>query len=387
MTSFGLLSGVMVFAITVAQPYAYGLHPPRPGQPLYLYCQMELDNKTLEAEVPLEMSSSLVHHELDQVVQFAEAVPALHLKEFLPNAALKQRAVAHTGEDAGRAILVSIEGPTQSFQRWLVANDPARNRLVSFIATWRYMAVDTPGHRDDLLEQFKTELSREPTVLVERTDTGQSAELPAEAGTVWPLPELKCKVSVKTFLPDFSIDSKSGKPVRKTGKRVNPAALVRVEHEGKSEERWVFAKFPEFRSDAEQSLPFRFTLDCPLEKQSTAPDFLLLTVGEDAHEVCTRRDDKTVTTRISRGDEVKIAGSQYSFKIAGYLPSARLIEEYEPSEQHGHVSALRLEMKGENGQPVSYWLEISRQRSIPTEHGPMTVVFSPRRPKPVHDHP
>lgn len=382
-----LLSAVFLTITGWAQPPGHGAHPPRPDQPLYLYCQIEIGKEIVETEVPLQLTSSLQQARLDQVVKVAPSVPPLHLKEYLPRAALDQHAIAVTGPDAGRAIQVSIDGPTQSFQRWLVANDEARNRLISLIGTWRYMAVDSPRQREDLFEQFKNELTREPRLLVERTDTGRSAEVPATAGTVWQLADLGCKVSVQTFLPDFAMDTKTGKPTKNSDKRVNPAALVDIEYKDKHEQRWAFAKFPGFRAGLEESLPFRVTLDCPLEKQSRTPDYLLMTVGHDAHEVWTREDDNTAVKRVSIDEKVPIAHSQYTFKIASYLPSARLAEEYRPSEDHSAVAALRVETTDSKGDPTVVWLEFGKQRLIPTEQGPMTAVFGPHRPRAARTHP
>jgi len=369
-----------------AQPAGHGFHPPRPDQPLYFYCRIELGKEVLESEAPLPLESSLVRAEFDQVVKLAPSLPAIHLKEYIPRAVLEQRAVPDKTTDAGRAIQVSIGGPTQSFQRWLVANDTARNRLTSFIATWRYMAVDSSRSREDLLEQFKNELTREPRVLVLRTDTGRSGEAPATPGTVWPLKELDCKIGIQTFLPDFSIDTKTGRPRKQSDRQINPAALVEIEYKGQREERWVFAKFPEFRSQ-ETSLPFKVALDCPLEKQSATPDFLLMTVGSDAHEVWTRQDDKVTVKPLSLDEKLPIAGSQYEFRIAGYLASARLIEEYTADDEHGTAAALRIETRDAAGDKNVMWLELGKQRLIPTADGPISVVFGPQRQGPFRNHP
>jgi hypothetical protein len=369
-----------------AQPAGHGFHPPRPDQPLYFYCRIELGKEVLESEVPLQLKSSLARTEFDQAVKIAPSLPTIHLREYLPRTVLEQRAVPDKGADAGRAIQISIDGPTQSYQRWLVANDTARNRLTSFIATWRYMAVDSPRDRKELLDQFTNELTRDPKVLVKRTDTGRSAEVPATPGTVWPLKDLECKISIKTFLPDFVIDTKTGRPRRQSDKQVNPAALIEIEYKGQREDRWVFAKFPEFRSE-EASFPFKAALDCPLEKQGQTPDFLLMTVGVDAHEVWIRQNDEVTVKPLAPDEACPIAGSQYEFRIADYLASARLVEEYKADDEHGTVAALRIETDDPAGNKNVLWLELGKQRLIPTSHGPISAVFGPHRPRSARNHP
>jgi hypothetical protein len=363
----------------LAQPAEHGFHPPMPDQKLYFYCHLDGGAEPVDVHVPLKLTSPSAPAELDQVVTLPTPLPPVSLKQYLPKAVLEQRAVPDEGPDAGRAVQVSIDGPSQSFRRWLVANDVDRNRLVSFIGTWRYMAVDDPRQRGKLLEQFENELTRSPVVLIQRTDTGRSAEVPAVAGTVSSLPALDCTVRVREFLPDFAFDNKTNQPVKKSDKRVNPAVKVVLERNGTREERWAFAKFPQFRSGSEDKLPFRVTLDCPLEKQGNTPDFMLVTVGVDAHEVWTRLADEVTAKALSLGEPVEITGSQYTFQLADYIPSGRLVEHYSSSQGRDTVTALQVEIPDASGAPKSFWLELGKQRVVPTAGGPITLAFGPQR--------
>lgn len=363
----------------LAQPGQHGFHPVMPDQTLYFYYRFDGAAEPVAIQVPLSLTSSSAPEELDQLVTVPTPLPPVSVKQYLPKAVLEQRAVRDDGPEAGRVVQIAINGPTQSFHRWLAANDVARNRLVSFIGTWRYMAVDDPRQRDRLLEQFKNELTRGPVVHIQRTDTGRSAEIKAVPGTVSSLPALECTVRVREFLPDFAFDSRTKQPVKKSDARVNPAVKVVVEHQGAREQWWAFAKFPQFQLGSRDRLPFRITLDCPLEKQGNTPDFVVVTVGVDAHEVWTRLGGEVTAKPVSLEKPLEISGSQYTFQLADYVPSGRLVEHYNSRAGPDAVTALRVEMPDAAGASKSLWLELGKQRVLPTAEGLITLAFGPQR--------
>ena len=375
-----LVAGVLATGSRgLAQPRDHGFHPVMPDQTLYFYYRFDGGAEPVAIHVPLSLTSLSAPEELDQLVAVPTPLSSVSLKEYLPQAVLEQRAVRDDGPEAGRTVQIAIDGPSQSFRRWLAANDVARNRLVSFIGTWRYMAVDDPRQRDRLLEEFKNELTRGPVVLIQRTDSGRSAEVKAVPGTVSSLPALECTVRVREFLPDFAFDRRTNQPVKKSDARVNPAVKVVVEHQGAREERWAFAKFPQFQSESQDRLPFRITLDCPLEKQGNTPDFVLITVGVDAHEVWTRSGGEVTAQPVSLNQPIGISGPQSKFQIADYVPSGRLVGHYGPSPGPDAVTALRVEIPESAGAPKSVWLELGKQRVLPTAEGLITLAFGPQR--------
>ena len=82
------------------------------------------------------------------------------------------------------------------------------------------------------------------------------------------LDDLDCKIRVRKFYPDYAMDRTTLIPINQSDRRRNPAALVDIEHDGVTEARWVFAKFPGFQSRDSVKLPYQVTLDCPAQSAS-----------------------------------------------------------------------------------------------------------------------
>lgn len=67
-----------------------------------------------------------------------------------------------------------MDSPSQSSRAWLVANSLDRNRLTSLVAGWRYVAVNDEKDRDELFQEFETELTRPPLLLLEPNDRSKT---------------------------------------------------------------------------------------------------------------------------------------------------------------------------------------------------------------------
>jgi hypothetical protein len=361
-----------------AQPMGHGAHPPLPGQQFYVQCRFNAGGETKLVEVPLKLVSPAMAAELDQTVALPAPLPPLHLKQYLPQAVLEQDVVPAERPDAVLAVQVSIDGPKQSYQRWLVANDNARNRLTSLIGTWRYMSVADQRQRDELFTQFEDELTRAPKLLVSRADGTGACRLSAEVGDVHRVDALDCTLRVLKFYAHFGLDPGTGEPIDQSEQRLNPAVLVEIESAGKKEERWVFAKFAGFQMQKE-TLPYRIGLDCALAQTRSTPDFAIVTVGGTTHEVWTRQAGKSVSKQVRLDEAIEVAGSRYTFHLARFVPSGRLVEQYRAQSGQGATAALRLETADADGSRASVWLALGKEQMISTAQGPLAVSFGPRQ--------
>lgn len=361
-----------------AQDSLHGFHPIMPGQRLYFRCWSASATPLELKEVPLSLSSVSMPSKLKQRVEFPDPWPAVQLVEFLPAAVLKQDVVADADGTGRAAVELTIAGPKQSTQRWLIVDDPARNRLTSLIATWRLMAVTGATERNELLRQFREELTREPKLRVKNARTGIIRETAVQAGAVQALDDLGCSFVVKRFYPHFARDHDAAEPVNLSEKRVNPAALVEIRQGDVSEQRWVFAKFPSFRRNEGEQLPFDVKLDCPVQSSRALPDFALVAVDRDKVEVWTRHDGSTHVRAVSVGDSIEIPGSNYVFRIARFEPSGRLVEVYEPAPKG--VPALAVTFPSGDGTKTTTWLVLGKYRTVETPAGPLTVGFDQTPP-------
>ncbi len=379
-----LLSGSLVLLafssarVAATPPGHGGGHPPMPEQTFLLQCRLDGGPAPFNIETEIKLPSAAEASTLKQDVTLPTGLGTLQLKQYLPRATLTQQVEHATDPKAPPAVQITISGPKQSLDRWLVSGDAERNRLTSFIGTWRYMAVEDNSQRDELLRQFKTELTRDPMIVVSSLKpAGPTGQLLAKAGTSKQFETLACRVRVKEFFSHYALDDSKKEPVNVSDKRVNPAALVEIEHDGRREERWVFSRFPAFGTGQADALPFRVVLDCASESKGTTPDFVLVTTGRRAHETWWRHLGKQSFKKLSVGEKTPVPDSQYTVAIKAFEPTARLVETFASSKGRGAGPALRFVLAPPGKPPVVVWLQQGKQRSVPTAKGTMFVVFGP----------
>ncbi len=362
-----------------AVPGGQGPHAPVPAAELFFRYSLTARGDPVEGEVAVQVPSPLSPADLDQVVSLPTPLGSIRLTRYLPQARKEQRVIPDESKTGRPCIQVSIDGPTQSHQRWLVAGDDDRNRLTSFIGTWRYVPSDNGRRREELYRQFETELTREPKLYVSRANGDGVRELPLEIDVVNALRELDCKVRVLRFYPNLTIDPQTQQPVNTSDQRLNPAALVEIEHKGKKEERWVFARFADFKMHETDTLPVNVKLDCPMEVANPVPDFVVVAVKPPGHELWSRHAGVTASRVIALKEAVPIPGSQYTFHLAKFAASGRLVETYEPTDGREAVSALQIEIVDATGKRTTVWLELGRQRIVRNVTGPLAVEFATQR--------
>jgi hypothetical protein len=360
---------------TFAQHPTHTAHPLMPNERLNVRCQMLNPSPSATVVAPLKIQSPLMEQRPDQLIELPAGAPPIRVLRFLPNANMEQ-SVVPTENDKGRpAVEVSIEGPTQSYRRWLVADDPDRNRLTSYIGGWRFMSVADRTERDELLRQFETEFTRAPTLTISRADGGGGRQVAINVDDVQTFDDLGCKIRVRKFFPDYAMDRTTLIPINQSDRRRNPAALVDIEHDGVTEARWVFAKFPGFQSRDSDKLPYQVTLDCPAESASDVPDFVLVTIGRQTNEVWQRDAGATTSRPLAQDDAIAIPHSQYRFRVTSFVPNARMIEEYRSVEKGKGGPALEIEYTDAVGSPAKLWLELGNNRTVATPAGSMIVSF------------
>lgn len=378
------VAAVALLVMTAVAGAQHGAHPPMTNQKPVVQCRVN----DAVIETPIVLASLGMASELNQIVELPAPLPPLRLTRYLPKATLEQSVVADESAGGHSAILLSIEGPTQSHQRWLVADEMERNRLMSFIGTWRYMAVADQALRDELLRQFETEFTRPPKLLIRDADAQQPwREVSAEPGSKHRLNDMGCRVRILEFFPHFGIDEKTNKPANQSGRRLNPAVLVKISWQGKKERRWVFSKFPDFGTSESQRLPFQLVLDCPTDTKRTTPDHVLVTTARTTLEVWSRHDGRLSVQPMPLNEKIKIAGSQYTFAIEQFVPSGRLVEEIRPDTRKGAIAAIEFETDTGSGELESFWLEVGKGRSVTTTAGVIHVTFAFINAQPVGGHP
>jgi len=377
-TRFAILGG---FTVLVASPATlraqmdHGHHPAFAQQRYALKVHFTENSVQKVIRAPIELKDATAAETLDQVVALPASLPPLYVRSFLPSAKLEQSMVPDPTGDAPAATLVSIEGPRQSIARWMVADDPQRNRLTSLIGTWRFMTVADKQQRDQLFYDFQTEYSRSPRLQIAAAEGSTPTTITAEPGTIHDLPALGGRVRVLDFYPHYALSKESGQPVNVSAKRVNPALHVELERHGVKEKRWVFAQFPDYKTGEPEVIPWRLTLDCPAEGKSPRPDVAVVLTHPNSWEIWLRFAD-TTTAQAAKADQlVDLQGSQYAFRLRRMVSSGRLVERYTPSDAKDGVQAVRVDTVDAKGRDVTAWLIPQKPYIVPGKTGPITLTL------------
>ncbi len=336
--------------------------------------------------VPVELASSTAPAELRQRIELPSPLVPVFAREFLPHAELRQE-VAPSESSGGHAMtLLSIEGPEQSYTRWLVDGDPERNRLISLVGTWRFMVVENREKRDQLWTDFSTELRRPPMLRVRSIDGGKETRVRADTGEVHDLPDLGGQVIIREFYSHYAMSDKTNKPVNVSPKRVNPAVLVELRSGGRSEQRWVFSQFPDYGSDKPMVIPWKIMLDCPAEGKGQRPDVAIVMTHGIGWEAWVRHQGTTNTFDATGGVPIDLPASPYRFRLKRTILSGRLVETYHTTQGRKGTAALLLESPDAKPHPVSVWLTPDKPRVVRLETGPATFTLTAER-EPAGGHP
>ncbi|MBI1827512.1 MAG: hypothetical protein HY287_18010 [Planctomycetes bacterium] len=369
-----LISGSSVWA----QHPGHTMHPLMDNQKMVLRVQLPSTQSPKKIEFPVTIDASNLEQNPNLQVDLPTPYAPLKVVHFLAQAQMKQEVTADETGGGRPATELSIEGPTQSFHRWLVAGDPERDRLSSYIGTWRFMSVDSQADADVLRKQFETEFTRPPEIVV--SASGAAAGAPrrfvVQEGATYTLDAMNGKISVRKFYTDYALDREIVRAVNQSARRHNPAVLVEIEQNGVKETRTLFAKFPGFAASRAESLPIDVQLDCPVEPAGDVPDFALLRIKGIGLQVLTRTESGSVARSLDENEFLSISGSPYRFRITRNVPSAKLVESYSRDE-HGKP-ALEIEFAGKGGAPSREWLEFGHTRNFATASGDVIVSFEAR---------
>lgn len=368
-------------------PGGSAVHPPMPGQRFVLVCRWDESAPLPAGTVKFDLALTGPASEPGREFRIPKSDTVLKVVRYLPQAALEQRVVEDEGSNARPGVELSIDGPTQSVRRWLIADDPERNRLISFIGTWRLMSAGDRAARDELFRLFETELTRDPKLIVSRSDGGGAAEISLSVGSAQPLSELETTVRVLRFFPDYAMEASTDQPVNRSEQRRNPAALVELSSRGKTEERWVFAKFPGFEPKDAERLPLRVTLDCPVRGSEKTPDFAVIAIGSSELEVWVRHEGEVRSKSLRLREPVDVAGSQYRFQALAFIPKGKMIEEYQPAVGGRGVPALLVEAADGPHAPTKLWLELGETKIVLRGTSPLSISFQTDANTPPGVHP
>ncbi len=290
----------------------------------------------------------------------SEAIKELRLqvKEIIPHA-LPVESVSGGGETFNPA--VAVEVPEQDHPSWIFANDPDKNRIVLGVVSVALQVCSTSEEIRPYLNPEETPSQGYPHGVVEITDSGGQQTIlnvdPAQDEKPVPLGESGWTAHIAEYLPDAVVSG--GRLISRSERPENPAVrLIFTSPQGVTEERKLFARFPEFSSmhrQATSSIPVEALYRFEQDSDSSVIRLLVLP-GETLYVVVPDDQGTPSLQSVTVGQMIPVAGDERrGIRVRAFHPRAQKVTEWISSPWEGDPPALRLTL-GQGSEESSGWV-------------------------------
>ncbi len=340
----------------------------------FFHAQIGKGKDLVAVKSPLVLPTIMKATSLDQLVDAPKGLGPIRVVRFIPAATLKQKVRVPTdSEKAGSAIELGIIGRKQSYRRWLVANDPRRDRLSSLIGNWRLIEARTQAELDTLRASYEHE--RYGHLRIQRSPKGPVISLLARPGSKTSLSRDGVDIEILEFFPHFDFDDHH-KPRTRSGRNLNPAALIRLRDGDLVEERFVFARDFDISRNESRRVSLQVRLDCPISDAKTPASFILVHRPNGTVGLWSSDDAPSLKKTIAPDQSVRIPRSNYVFQILRHEPRA-IIEDQWVEDPKGRDTVMQIELTEPTQKRVtSHWLRLGKPLHLKTPKGLMTVLFA-----------
>jgi cytochrome c-type biogenesis protein CcsB len=292
--------------------------------------------------------------------------PGLRIAEHLPDA-LARVSLREGGPDDAPGVEVIVSDTRRVVRQWLVAGDPETERK----SLGRFgIELRVAASTEELAALTEVEAKGPGATLVVQTDAGGPPvriPLPESVGR-----EIQLGNGLVAEVAQFLLRARMvrGKLVDLANAEVNPAAVVEFRSNGRSEQRILFSRFPDFGSTHRPPGEEPLVQDAKLEGPSALPDpRAIIVLGPEeqlqVQLVSPVRSDPPVP--LEPGRAVPLGSFGLSLEVERILPRARAeldVRALAPHESGGRPF-VRVEVSS-NGAEESVWLGLggSEQRTI-----------------------
>lgn len=270
----------------------------------------------------------------------------LQVMERIPHASLVEK-VTGDGDQINPAVAVTLD-VISHFEHWLFAYDESTNRLDLGEVL---VSLDVCSSSEELRQHLEsnTEAAQQyPHGIVEITDpTGKRVLLDAyqarDAAPV-PLGESGWAAHIAEYLPNAVVSA--GQLISRSEQPVNPAVrLIFTSPDGATEERKLFARFPEFSAmHRGESSSFQVEAAYRFDQEAQAIQLLVLP-GELLYAVVPNERGVPSLSFVTVGQTIKPLENGIGIRVEAFYPRARREIKWVTSRWEGDPPALRLLLK------------------------------------------
>jgi hypothetical protein len=347
---------------------AAGPHHSFLGGPWEIVIKTRLDEEGLR--FPLTVSDETKPQKLDTVLPIKSTSIEIRLEDYIPDLKWETNAVKHPGGEIAAKLL--IKGTNLKQNIWLCSGDPARQSISSRIGT----VIIRRFHNTKSIEKLMRGLTHSRAVgilSILPEDGSRPLEYVAKIAETISIPKSKYKVTILQYLPHYSVDTETKKVVNQSQKPVNPAVKVAIDDGKKTDERWLWAKFPTTPHKEEIEFPLRLRFaDFDLH-EATGKYILAVTSGTRPWLLMSKKGKKSAE-RAVLGRPYPFADKEYSFNIEKIIDGAIVKTDW----TNGSERLLRpavIAMIKENGTSNQAVLELNKPIHHRLKSGMLVMLY------------
>lgn len=293
------------------------------------------------------------------------------VKDYIPDAEFRQQPINTSDEPTNPAVFVQLFSSEKvSVEGWLIAAN--RNWYVDREKDLKveYLWAKTTEDFEKMLAD--TGKKQQPIFSVSEKEKGIMEEFPVEVGKVFNLGGTDYNIKVTQFALDFA---NKAEPLREQ-RPENPAVQLEINGPDGTEQRWVFAKYPDWDEMHQTKYKnLKFACFVP-ESLALVKNTLRIIQGTDGQQVLSyiKEGISPQTESWELGKKYNIGQTGQQVAITEFYPSFSLKEEVIKKSDEFKNPALYVEIDGPKGK-FSDWVFSGAQTSTPYPDGNFFILY------------
>ncbi|MHC4741487.1 MAG: hypothetical protein ACYS8Z_06235 [Planctomycetota bacterium] len=272
---------------------------------------------------PVKVANEDKPEKLDATLPVMGTPIQIILDQYIPDLQWVTSVVKKAG--GGVVAELDVKGPNLDQQFWLDSSDLARQSMSSPIGGIKLKRLPEPKKAEGTLKELiKPKVAGLLTIWP--ADSNTPVGFVANPGQRIAVPKSDYKITVVEYVPHYQIDMKTRKVTSASKEPVNPALKVKINDGKKTQEEWLWSKFP---SSPHQKIKLPFRLEfTDFDLGSTKGQYIIASAGKDKSWMLSRKDGKINIEKIDPEKSYLFTNEAYSFRVKNATANAAIKEEW-----------------------------------------------------------
>lgn len=344
------------------------------GGPWELVVKMGMEGEALR--FPITASDESKPQKFDDVLPVMGTPVKIRLEQYLPNLSWETAAIKHPS--GGTVVELTVKGKNLEQTVWLSSADISKQSISSRVGSIAIKGLYNAKTADKLVRKL-TDRRTVGILSVWPEGGGSPAEYAVRIGDKITVPGSKYKLTVKEYVPHYSIDLETRKVVSQTDKPINPALKVVGNDGAETFEQWLWSKFASAPHE-NKKVPLRMKF-AALDLSSLTGKSILITAPGVKPWLLYSRKGKKRLERASLGKSYPLADASYSFTIENIIDGAIVKTDWKNKSESLLHPAVVVTV-GQDGAGRQIVLELNKPSHHRTEFGTLVLLYR-RNPAPL----